>query len=166
MFKTFISKKEYIIVSLMIIFLLISNIFFIYKYYKEKDNEVVRETLIFNNDKEYDEDKIYYTEINYKTFNTLIKKDKVITIAVIDNSSKTYKRFLDMVNQIAYYKKTNIYLFEVSKLSKKNEISFYEIDDRLKSLESDYLITICNNKIISITTFDTEKLTNIIESLK
>ena len=159
-------KKEVLIIALMIIFLLSSNIFFIYKYYKQTNEETIRETIIFNNDKEYDEDKQYYNEINYKKFNSLLKMDKVSTVAIIDNSSMTYNRFLELINKVSYYKKTNIYVLEVSKLSKKNEISFYELDERLKSLESDYIISISDGKIISVTDFNTEELTKLIDSMK
>ena len=70
-----------------------------------------------------------------------------------------------MINKTAYYKNTKIYLLELSKLSKKNEVSFYEIDERFKELESNYIITVSNNEILSITTFDNSKINLIIEGL-
>ena len=48
----------------------------------------------------------------------------------------------------------------------KNEIYFYELDDRLKELESDYIITLNNEKVISITEFDSEDINIILENLK
>ena len=62
-------------------------------------------------------------------------------------------------------KNSNIYLLEISKLSKKEEILFYEFDDRLKELNSDFIITIKNKEIISIITFNTSYLNSIVDSI-
>ena len=83
----------------------------------------------------------------------------------MDNSSNTYNKFIEMINKLSYYKSTKIYLLELSKLSKKDEISFLEIDNHLKELETNYIITIKNKQIISITTFDNDNINFIIEGL-
>ena len=70
------------------------------------------------------------------------------------------KNYLEYVN-----KSTKIYLLELSKLTNKDEISFFELDNRLKKLESNYIISIKNKKIISITTFDNANINFIIEGL-
>ena len=70
-----------------------------------------------------------------------------------------------MINKTAYYTNTKIYLLEVNKLSKKNTIAFYEIDERLSNLETNYIISTSNNEILSITTFDNAKLNKIVEGL-
>ena len=54
---------------------------------------------------------------------------------------------------------------KVNKLSKKNEKAFYNLDDRFKDLESNYIITVSNKKILSITTYDNEQLNKLIEGL-
>jgi len=66
---------------------------------------------------------------------------------------------------MSYYKNTKMYLLEINKLSRKNEIAFYNLDDRLRDLETNYIITVSNNKIISITTFENTELNKIIEGL-
>lgn len=70
-----------------------------------------------------------------------------------------------MINKIAYYKNTKIYLLEINKLSKKNTIAFYELDERLSSLETNYILSVSNNQILSITTFTNDKLNKIVEGL-
>ena len=159
-------KLIFVIILIILLVLVCSNIIYMYKYYHIKPKENVLETVIFNNDSNYDENNKYYTEINYKKFSSLLKQDKLSAVAIIDNSSKTYNRFLETINYIAYRNKKNIYVLELSKLSKKNEISFYEVDDRLKDIDSDYIIGIANDKVVSITNFNQEDLTYIIEYLK
>ena len=78
------------------------------------------------------------------------------------NTSNTSNKFLETINKIVFYKNTNIYLLELNKLSKKNLISYYELDENFKNLESNYLITIKDNKILSLVTFTNEDL-NILE---
>ena len=114
---------------------------------------------------DFKQDKKYYANIKYKKFSELWKSEDISTIAIIDNSSNTYNKFIKMINKIAYYKNTKIYLLEISKLSKKDEVKFYEKDNRLSELNSNYIITISNKKILTITTFETEELNKIIEGL-
>ena len=92
-------------------------------------------------------------------------KNELYNIAIIYNSSPTYNKFLELINKQSFYKNSNIYLLEISKLSKKEEILFYEFDDRLKELNSDFIITIKNKEIISIITFNTSYLNSIVDSI-
>ena len=160
------NKITIVLITLTIIFF-ISNIFLLYKLNSKPDSKkVIEEVLYKETQKKYDNNKKYYTNINYKKLKKLFKKDDLITIAIIDNSSNTYNNFIEMINKISYYKSTKIYLLELSKLSNKDEISFFELDNRLKELESNYIISIKNKKIISITTFDNANINFILGSAK
>lgn len=164
--KKYKRKKSNIIFIIIIVLLIISNIYFINRYKNvNKEEKIIEEVLFVETKDEYNPEKKYYATLKYSNFKKLYKSKNITTIAVIDNSSKTYNKFKELVNKTAYYKSTKIYLFEPSKLSRKNEIAFYNLDERLSNLESNYIITVCSNKIISITTFDNTELNKIIEGL-
>ena len=146
-----------LILSIIIIYLLISN--------QNKEQTIVEEVLFTKTSEEYNPNEKYYARITYKKFNNLWKSNNISTIAIIDNSSTTYNKFIELINKTAYYRNTKIYLLEISKLSKKEEVKFYEKDSRLSELETNYIITISNKKIISVTTFDNEELNAIIEGI-
>lgn len=155
-----------IIFLVVITILLTTNILLLYKYFNvDKEITITQEVLYKETNKEYNNEKKYYASIKYKEFNTLLKDNKISTIAIVDNSSKTYKKFIEMINKISYYKNTKIYLLEISSLSKKNEIKFYETDERFSTLESNYIITVSNNQVISITTFENSNINLIIEGI-
>lgn len=161
-----IKKHKEIFLAIVIITLIVSNIYLIYKYNTIEKEEIITQEILFTKvDGKYNQKKKYYATINYKKFKKLLKSNKVSTIAILDNSSNTYVKFIEMINKISFYKSTKIYLLETSKLSSKNEISFFEIDERLKDLETNYIITINKGKIISITTFDNEQINTIIEGI-
>lgn len=153
-----------IIISIIIFILLIINIIYVSKYinYKPSPIEEIKYT---EKDDKYDSTKKYYTNIKYDRFKKLYKSQDISTIAIVDNSSKSYNKFIELINKLSYYKETKIYLLETSKLSRKNEIAFYNTDDRLKKLETNYIITISDNKIISITTFEESEINKIIKGL-
>jgi hypothetical protein len=131
-----------------------------------KESEVDTQEILFKEtQEEFNAEKKYYATLKYKKFKSLYKGKKVTTIAIVDNSSSTYNKFIEMINKTAYYKNTKIYLLKVNKLSKKNEKSFYNLDDRFKDLESNYIITVSNKKILSITTYDKDQLNKLIEGL-
>lgn len=149
-----------------ILILSTTNVLLLYKYLNvDKEIKVTQEVLFKETNKDFNNDNKYYASIKYKKFNELLKDDKVSTIAIVDNSSKTYNKFIEMINKLSYYKNTKIYLLEISSLSKKNEIKFYETDERLNELESNYIITVSNNHIISITTFENSDINLIIEGI-
>lgn len=149
-----------------ILILSTTNVLLLYKYLNvDKEIKVTQEVLFKETNKDFNNDNKYYASIKYKKFNELLKDDKVSTIAIVDNSSKTYNKFIEMINKLSYYKNTKIYLLEISSLSKKNEIKFYETDERLNELESNYIITVSNNHIISITTFENSNINLIIEGI-
>lgn len=154
----------YIIVSIIIIILLTINVLFINKYLKE-DKRIIEEVQYTITEGEYNPDTKYYSTLNYKNFKKVYKKKKVSTIAIIDNSSKTYNMFLELINKISFYKSTKIQLLDISKLSRKNEIDFYNLDERLPRLNTNYLITVSNNKILSVTTFTEEDLITIVKGI-
>lgn len=152
-----------IILMLIIAFLAVSNYRNKNKYEEENSEVLITEEFVFEPiGKEYDSNKKYYKAIDYTKFKQYFKGDKLRTIAVIDNSSTTYNKFLETINKIVFYKNTNIYLLETSKLSRMNLIDFYEIDDRFGDLSSNYIITVQDNKILSLTIFQNEDL-NLIE---
>lgn len=164
--KKFRRRMHYIIFSCIIFLLLISNILLFILYKNEtKEDKVIEEVLFTKTDDIYNKDEKYYATISFKTFTKLYKGNDITTIAIIDNSSTTRTKFIEMINKMSFYHHTKIHLLEVSKLSKKNEIAFYDYDERLKSLESNYLITVSNNKILTITTFSNEDLNLIIKGM-
>ncbi len=162
-------KKNTIIFILLIVVVLILltvNIYLFNEIAQDKDKVIVTEEFVYEKvEGDFDKDKTYYKSINYSKFKKYFKSDKLRIVAVIDNSSNTYNKFLEVLNKIAYYRRTNIYLLETSKLSNKNAAEFYNIDDRFKDLESNYIITIRNNKVLSLTTFDNEYLNKLEEGL-
>lgn len=163
--KRILHDKKLIILSIINIVLLISLIFITIKYCNNNEKEIVIKKNVYELKEGYDPSKVYYQKINYKQFKKMSLKDEVYNIAIIDNSSPTYNKFLELINKQSFYKNSNIYLLEISKLSKKEEILFYEFDDRLKELNSDFIITIKNKEIISIITFNTSYLNSIVDSI-
>ena len=155
-----------LLVFLVIVLLIKSNITFWIKYKKREKEEKIRNHIVYKNGEQYDKEIKYYNTINYNNLKKMLNQEDAITLAVIDNSSRTYDKFLEMINKVAFYKNTNIYLLEISKLSKKNEIAFYELDDELKELESDYIIIIKNKKVIAKVVIDKEEINNIIKSME
>ncbi len=114
-------------------------------------------------DSKYYENKIYYNKINYKTFKQLTKKNTLLTIGVVDKKSATSNKFIDYINKQSYYNNKSYYLLDINKLSKKDLVSYYELDERLKDLDNNYIITIKNKKVISITIIDNESIDALIE---
>lgn len=168
MVKKKIKNNHYINLIFLCTILILSttNVLLLYKYLNvDKEIKVTQEVFFKETNKEFNNENKYYASIKYKKFNELLKDDKVSTIAIVDNSSKTYNKFIEMINKLSYYKNTKIYLLEISSLSKKNEIKFYETDERLNELESNYIITVSNNHIISITTFENSDINLIIEGI-
>lgn len=164
--KTKSNKKITIIFIVVLLLLILSNISLIVSYSKINQEELIVEEVLFTKtDKKFNSKKKYYASIKYTKFKKLLKKDEVSTIAIVDNSSNTYDKFIEMINLTSYHKSTKIYLLETSKLSKKEEKSFYNIDERLKDLETNYIISVSNGEIISITTFENSKINKIIEGL-
>ena len=160
------SHKFKIIIRLIIILLLISNIFLFRAYnHANKETIITQEVLYKETKKDYNKENKYYANIKYKKFEELWKSNKISTIAIVDNSTTTYNKFIEMINKLAYYKNTKIYLLETSKLSKKEEIKFFDLNKKFSELETNYIITISNKKIVSVTTFNNEKLNEIIEGI-
>ena len=156
----------FILLIIVILILLIVNIYLFNETAQDKDKVMVTEEFVYEKvEGDFDKDKTYYKRISYSKFKKYFKSDKLRIVAIIDNSSNTYNKFLEVINKIAYYRRTNIYLLETSKLSNKNEAEFYNIDDRFKDLESNYIITIRNNNVLSLTTFDNEYLNKLEEGL-
>ena len=87
-------------------------------------------------------------------------------IAVIDNTSNTYNSYLSLLNHVAYYKSTNIFVLDLSKLSKKNNIAFYEIDERLSKIEGNYMITTKDSEIIAITEIEPSQIGSLIKEME
>ena len=159
-------KKFNLITIVIIVFLILTNIILLSACFTLKDRDIDTQEILFTKtEEEFNPEKKYYATLKYSKFKSLYKSNKVTTIAIVDNSTSTYNKFIEMINKTAYYKNTKIYLLKVNKLSKKNEIAFYNLDDRLKELKTNYIITVSNKKILSITTFDNQKLNTIIEGL-
>ena len=163
MTKKTLTRKT-VIQFLIIILLLGTNIFTYYKY-KTKSNPACELCLTEIEDTEgkFNADKKYYKEIGFSEFKKLYSSKDIATIAVTDNASTTHEKFIEYINKKAYYEKANINLIELSKLSKKNEVAFYDLDERLSKLDSDYIIVVRNNTILEITQISREDLNNLIE---
>lgn len=164
--KKYKYKLSFIITSIIATILLIINIYQLYLYINvNKEEKVIEEVLFTQTDEKFNENKKYYANIKYSKFKSLYKSNSISTIAIVDNTSNTCNKFLELVNKTAYYTHTKIYVLELNKLSRKDEIAFYNIDDRLSKLDSNYMITINNNKIISVTTYDNTNLNSLIKGL-
>ena len=159
--KLKILKKINKISLILIFFLLVSNIILIntHSINEELDEEIV---YFKPTEDEYNAKTKYYAEIGFKKFKKLYKANTVTTIAVVDSKSNISESFIKTINKMAYYKSTKIYVVKLNKFTTKQEAEFYNLDDRLSKLDSNYIITVNNSKIISVTTFDEEKI-NIIE---
>lgn len=114
-------------------------------------------------DSKYSDSQKNYKEINYKTFKKLYKGKESATIAVVDNTSNTYDKFIEFINKTSYYNDLNINLLITSKLSKKNLVDFYELDDRFADLESNYIIVVKNNKVLALVELSNVDLVDLIE---
>lgn len=153
--KKIVNKIPYLI----IILLIISNIYFINKGNKEEQSTVEEIVFYQKETKEnYNEKKKYYQTINYSKFNTMYKKNEVYTFAIVDSTSNTYNSFMTLINQVTYYKGMKIFVLDISELSKKNNVAFLDIDERLSDLESNYLITTKKKKIISLTEIESSAI--------
>lgn len=115
-------------------------------------------------DSKYSDSQKNYKEINYKTFKKLYKAKESATIAVVDNTSNTYDKFIEFINKTSYYNDLNINLLITSKLSKKNLVDFYELDDRFADLESNYIIVVKNNKVLALVELSNVDLVDLIET--
>ena len=161
--KLIIAKKINKISLIIIFFLLVSNIILMNTHSINNELEEVEEVVYFKpTEDKYNEKTKYYADINFKKFKKLYKSNTVSTIAVIDSKSNVSETFIKMINKMAYYKSTKMYVIRLNKLSTKQEVEFYNLDEKLSKLDSNYIITVSNSKIISITTFDEEKI-NLIE---
>lgn len=114
-------------------------------------------------DSKYSDSQKNYKEINYKNFKKLYKGKESATIAVVDNTSNTYDKFIEFINKTSYYNDLNINLLITSKLSKKNLVDFYELDDRFADLESNYIIVVKNNKVLALVELSNVDLVDLIE---
>lgn len=156
----------YVILIIILLILVVSNVYFINKLSNQQDEGYITEEYVYEKiEGSYDKNKEYYKRIKYSKFKKYLKSDKERVIAVLDNSSNTYNKFLEVINKIAYYRRINIYLLETSKLSNKDVIAFYNIDERFKELNSNYIMVVRNNKILSITTFNNEYLNKFEEGI-
>lgn len=161
----FLKKR---ILLIIIIILVISNIFFITQSIKETPTPETEEFVFYQKCTEmnYKEKKKYYKKIDYKKFKKLYKQNKINNIAIVDSSSPTYKSYLTLLNHIAYYKGTNLFVLDINELSTKNSVEFYEIDERLLNLEGDYMISTKKKKVISITEIEPSEIGSLIKEME
>lgn len=159
-------KKINLVTIVIIVFLILTNIILLSACLTLKDKDIDTQEILYTlTTEEFNPDKKYYATIKYSKFKSLYKSKKVTTIAIVDNSTTTYNKFIEMINKTAYYKHTKIQLLKINKLSKKDLAAFHNIDDRFKDLDTNYIITVSNKKILSITTFNNKELNKIIEGL-
>ena len=159
-------NKNNLVIIVIIVFLIVTNLIILSACLTLKDKDIETQEILYTlTTEEFKPEKKYYATIKYSNFKKLYKSKKVTTIAIVDNSTTTYNKFIEMINKTAYYKHTKIQLLKVNKLSKKDLAAFYNIDDRFKYLDTNYIITVSNKKILSITTFDNQELNKTIEGL-
>lgn len=157
------THKYNIFLLIVIIILVLIDIYLIFI---DRKNDNVEDMVYYVETKEdYDSNKKYYTTIKIKKFKKLLRNNDVSTIAIIDNSSSILDKFLIMINKMAYYRSTKIYVLYLDKLSDEDLVYYYNIDDSLSKLDSNYIITVSNNKILSVTYFDEDNIHIIEESL-
>ncbi len=158
-------KKQKKFLIFIIIILLILDITLLIKYITKGD-EKTPEPEIIHIIAKYDNSKMYYSQLTYADFKKLYKSTKLSYIAVTDRTSGTYGEYIELINRYSFNNQRKIYLLEKNKLSPNDLKSFYELDERLSQIESNYFILIKDNKIITITEFKDETLNVIIESLE
>ena len=152
---------------IVIILLIILNVCTLIKYHNKKSEEcTLCLTEIDKKDTQYNKDKKYYKEIKFNDFKKLYKGKEMATIAVTDNSSQTHDMFVEYINKKAYYENANINLIELSKLSKKNEIAFFDLNEKFAKLDTDYIVYVKDNKIISVIEFSKEDLNSLVDLYK
>lgn len=161
-----VKKKQtkYVYIGIILI-LIITNMCLAISYYHRDIQETIQEIKYIPTKEEYNNKEKYYEKIDYKRLNKILKDNKVHTIAVVNNNSSTALKYRELINKTAYYNRIKICLIDTNSLSKKELISFYEIDERLSKQDDNYIITIKNNKILSITTFELDKINEIIKEM-
>lgn len=163
--KKRLSRKNFFL-TFLIICLIALNIYTFYKYQNKKGDECTPCLTDTKLDAEYNADKKYYKEIKFSEFKKLYNGKSIATIAVTDNSSQTHDMFVEYINKKAYYERTNINLIELSKLSKKNEVAFFNLNERFSKLESDYIILVRDGIIVSVIEFSKNDLNSLVELYK
>ena len=160
-------KKLYITITCILIILTLINVYISTKPQTYNDKEEIN---IINKNYSYkekfNEKKVYYNKTNYKTINKIFNEKKVYTIAITNNKSNTRDIFIKLINKISFYNNENIYLINISDLSKKNKAKYYNLNKELKNLKEDCIIKIYNKKIIAKTTFTKNNINKIIDSYK
>ena len=160
-------KKLYITITCILIVLTLINVYISTKPQIDNDKEKIN---IVNKNYSYkekfNEKKVYYNKTNYKTINKIFNEKKVYTIAITNNKSNTRDIFIKLINKISFYNNENIYLINISDLSKKNKAKYYNLNKELKNLKEDCIIKIYNKKIIAKTTFTKNNINKIIDSYK
>ena len=160
-------KKLYITITCILIVLTLINVYISTKPQTYNDKEEIN---IINKNYSYkekfNEKKVYYNKTNYKTINKIFNEKKVYTIAITNNKSNTRDIFIKLINKISFYNNENIYLINISDLSKKNKAKYYNLNKELKNLKEDCIIKIYNKKIIAKTIFTKNSINKIIDSYK
>ena len=156
-----------IIPWLLIVFLIILNLNLTKQLWNAGNTQATDQPCLTErkkDDSKYSDSQKNYKEINYKTFKKLYKGKESATIAVVDNTSNTYDKFIEFINKTSYYNDLNINLLITSKLSKKNLVDLYELDDRFADLESNYIIVVRNNKVLALVELSNVDLVDLIET--
>ena len=157
-------QSKYIYIGIIFI-LIITNLCLAISYYHKDNQEIIEEIKYVPTKNEYNKKEKYYDKVDYKKLKKILKDNKVHTIAVMDNNSSTAPKYKELINKMAYYNRIKICLVDTSSLNKKELISFYEIDERLSKQEENYIITVKNSKILSLTTFELDKINEIIKEM-
>lgn len=158
-------KKIHILMLILVLLFSIINISILNISPKDINAESINivEKKVTYKDKFNKEEK-YFNKLNYKTFAKLFKEKEVYTIAITNNNSKTKDSFIKLINTLSFYNNENIYLINISNLSKKNKAKYYNLNSELKELKENYIIKTYNKKIISKTIIDDKYINIIINS--
>ena len=160
-------KKFYLSVICILTILTIVNVSVALKPQKNNDSEkitIINKTYSYN--EVFKENKKYYNKTNFKTINKIFSEKKIYTIAITNDKSNTKEAFINLVNRIAFYNNENIYLLNISDLSKKEKAKYYNLNKELKGIKENCIIKTYNKKIIAKTTFTKNNINKLINSYK
>lgn len=116
-------------------------------------------------EKEYNNNKKYYTQLKYKEFKELYKDNKTHNIAIIGNKTKAEKKFKEYINLLNYYNDKSVFLIQPNKFNKKNQAKYYNLNKDLIE-DNNIIVKIKNKKVIAKAIINDESLLELIEEVK
>jgi len=149
--------------NIILLIILLVSVFIIFNQNTKKENI---ETITIKEKAKKNKEQKKDNTIDFKQFNKYLEKEKVYTFAITTQNSNISKKFSELINTMSIIYQDNIYILKIDSLTKKEKAKYYNIDNRLSTLESDFIIKTYNNKIIMITTIDKDNIDTLIKSYK